>query len=99
MATGINEITIANWTEVYARMALIEKVNGPYRRIVPEKDSDGKLIPLYITPAEVKRWVGIHTNASPKTRNQFLNWFKYDLNDLVKYAQASVNKVEEVKDA
>ena len=99
MATGINEITMANWTEVYARMALIEKVNGPYRKIVPEKDSDSELIPVYITPAEVRRWIGMHTNASPKTRNQFLNWFKYDLNDLVKHAEACMKEAEEVKDA
>lgn len=100
MATGINEITIANWPEVYARMCMIEKVNGPYRQIVPGKDTvSGDPIPVYITPAEVKRWIGMHTNASPKTRIQFMRWFKYSLDDMVKYAQACVEHDEEVKNA
>lgn len=63
MAIGMNEITEANARDFYARLSMWEKVVGAYRNM------DGK--PLFFTPEDVLRGVGLHTNASRMTKAQF----------------------------
>ena len=64
---GLDEITNKNWEEFYKRINFVEKVTGCYYY------KDGK--PLYITQDEIKRLIGMHTNATKKTKTQFLNQF------------------------
>ena len=67
MSVGINRITQKNWEQFYKRINLLEKVFGCYHYINAE--------PNYITEEDVKRLIGLHTNAAPKTKNQFLKQF------------------------
>jgi hypothetical protein len=83
MTTGIPEITKENWPEVYARLHLTEISNGAFRTMV----QDEKQVDVLLTPKDVKRWVGLSTNASPKTRVQFIKRFNYDLDNFVKVAK------------
>lgn len=63
MAVGINHITLDNARDFYARVSFWEKIAGAYRF-----DPNG---PVYLTPEDVLRFVGLRTNASPKTKAQF----------------------------
>lgn len=72
ISTGIGTITEKNWTEVYARVKFLER--------------DGALMnrggePVYFTTADVRRRIGLKTNASFKdeTRAAFLKKFGTDL--------------------
>lgn len=71
MLVGINEITEKNYEKFYNRIHLIESIEGPYFY----KDSE----PSYITLEDIKRLIGLHTNASNKTKLQFLKNFSRDL--------------------
>lgn len=65
IATGIGEITKDNADEVYARVALVERLHGAYLI------RDGK--ERYITPEEVHAHIGLVTNVFPtETRAKFL---------------------------
>lgn len=64
MIVGMNEITEQNYEQFYKRINLAERVGGCY------VFTDGK--PSYITLEEVKRMIGLHTNASRLTAMQFL---------------------------
>ena len=68
MIVGINNITEATWQEFYARCVVLEKLNGSYMR---RKKKSG-LEDRPITPEDVKRWIGMRTNASTMTRAQFM---------------------------
>lgn len=59
LAIGMGEITDENAQEFYTRLSLIEKVTGASR-------FDGESKPLYFTPDDVKRFVGLTTNVFPK---------------------------------
>lgn len=63
MAVGMREITEKNHIEFHARVQLIEKLHGS---LLHEEGKD-RLIKL----EEVKRFIGLSTNASTLTRNQF----------------------------
>lgn len=65
LSTGIGDITEENADEVYARIALVEKLHGA------NLIRDGK--PRYITPEEVRAHIGLTTNVFPvETRAKFL---------------------------
>jgi hypothetical protein len=73
MFTGISTITEANYKEFYARLNLVQRLNGPYT------NKGGK--PYYITVDDVQRRIGLTTNAGSMTRAQFIkmkvgNYFK-----------------------
>lgn len=74
MALGINEITKQNWKTFYSRLHLWEKVNGTYLT----KNS----LPIYITAEEVKKHIGLSTNASSVTTLRFLKSFARKLEDI-----------------
>lgn len=67
LATGLGK----NWSldeafapEFYARIKLLEKLNGPLLR----KDGES----YFITPEDVRRRIGLGTNVSPVTRAAFI---------------------------
>ncbi len=64
MFAGIGEITEANAGEFYARVHLIEKLSGAF--LYRDKE------PMYITPADVRRRIGLKTNVSTITRPAFI---------------------------
>lgn len=59
MAIGMGEITAENAQEFYTRLSLLEKITGASRF-----DGDGN--PLFFTPEDVKRFIGLRTNVFPK---------------------------------
>ena len=68
MIVGMNKITEQNWEEFYARCVVLEKLNGAYMR----RSMKSGLKDRPITVEDVKRWIGMQTNASTMTRAQFL---------------------------
>lgn len=65
MAVGMYEITEANARDFYARVSFWEKVNGAQRY------DDGT--PVYLTPEDILRFIGLRTNASPMTEAKYRN--------------------------
>ncbi len=65
MICGYDEITLKNVDKVIARVMAYQAVTGGYLR--------SKGTPIYIMPADVRRFVGLQTNASTLTDAQ---WFK-----------------------
>jgi hypothetical protein len=65
MPIGINEITKQNFEEFYRRLHLIETTRGTFLM------QPGGRQPYYITLAEVKRRIGLYTNAAPITKKNF----------------------------
>lgn len=65
MHIGINSITEKNWQEFYNRINAWEKLLGPSLRLYDSKEL------RYITPLEVYMHIGLYTNASSLTRNEF----------------------------
>lgn len=85
LSTGINEITVDNADEFFARVNMLERVNGP--QLIRAQGADGmrpKGSEAFITPEEVYAHIGLYSNASPKTRQQFLKTFALDLDDAKK---------------
>lgn len=67
MGVGINHITEDNAREFYERVSFIEKVNGASRH----GWEDGEHVPVYFTPDEIRRFIGLRTNASVLTKAKF----------------------------
>ena len=98
ITSGIPEITKENWHEVYARLHLTEISCGAFRTMV----QDEGLVDVLLTPEDVRSWIGLSTNATPKTRPQFIKRFNYDLDNFVKVAKEIDKEVThdvETKDA
>jgi hypothetical protein len=69
ISVGLHEITDKNADEFYARLHLIEQMDGAYLRRTSEDGFES----VFLTPQDVNRHIGLHTNAFPsKTRNQWL---------------------------
>ena len=65
------EITEENAPEFYARIKMMEKLDGT---LLNGKDTEtGEIKPVPITPANVKRIIGLKVNVAPMTR---LQWVK-----------------------
>lgn len=73
LSVGLNEITEDNVANFYARVALIEKIDGPSLR--------GKDGPYSITPEDVKSHIGLWTNATSYTD---AGWFEHALETRLK---------------
>lgn len=68
MICGFNRIDDKNHAKVALRIAAYQVVTGAYLgRIVM-----GKRSPIYITPQDVKRFIGMTTNASTMTDAQWM---------------------------
>jgi len=68
MIIGIREITEKNWEQFYNRTNFYEKNTDNHLWM----KSRNKLVPLYITKEQVHRMIGLSTNASTLTKNQFI---------------------------
>jgi|TARA_R100000482_G_scaffold102283_2_gene45307 hypothetical protein len=62
---GLGEITEKNWKEFYIRSYIVENIHGVWRY-----DEDLNEIP--IQPQEVKDHIGLATNASNYTKEEFM---------------------------
>ena len=66
MSIGMNSITEKNWEDFYTRMKLL----GVDRNLL-RRDEDGNYT-IPISAQDVRDHIGLHTNASSKTKTQFL---------------------------
>lgn len=72
VGVGLGGITEKNWTEFYARLKLLERLDGPFLNRGEEK--------VEFTPEMVKRRVGLKANVTDETRAKWLGRLKNDLN-------------------
>lgn len=70
---GIPNITEATAQEFYERIQVFQD-NGDAFLIV--EDEDKVCRPYLITLQDVRRYIGLTTNAAPMSREQFLNHYK-----------------------
>ena len=68
-AVGINHITEKNADEFFKRTKMVERVSGAYRMKCGEGN---KIEGVFMTREEVSDLIGLRTNASSKTKTQFL---------------------------
>ena len=69
MICGFNQITAKNYEKVYHRIAAYQQVRGSYLRRYNEAN---ELVDVYITYADVQRFIGMDTNASTMTDAQWI---------------------------
>ena len=62
------EITEENWEVMFERLHIVERVFGAYRFTFTENQTRK---PLYITPDDVKSFIGLRTNAGNKSAAEF----------------------------
>lgn len=70
LAVGIQEITAKNVDQFAHRAIAWQMVTG---QVLNEYKPDGKYHPAFLNRAHVERFIGLKTNASPKTVTQFRN--------------------------
>ncbi len=63
MSVGMGDITEKNWKDFYERLYFLQLLDGPE---ITGTDSEGEIVQRSITPEEVHRHVGLHTNVWPK---------------------------------
>ncbi len=68
---GLSQITEKNYEKFFNRLRLVETIGGSF---FYEKKR-GKLKPRHIKLEEIKKMVGLKTNASELTRTKFLQRF------------------------
>jgi hypothetical protein len=71
MAIGMYTITDANAGEFYARIKMLEGVNG--HLVVGPENEDGSSRYYFYSPDDIQRRIGLRTNASSLTKTKFLN--------------------------
>ncbi len=74
MSIGISEISEKNWEQFYDRVNMWEKIKG-----TTYLDSETRK-PLYITKEDVKSMIGLKTNVSDFSKNEFLKRLSYGFN-------------------
>ena len=62
------EITENNWEVMFERLHIVERVFGAYRF---KHGEDNTRRPIYVTPDDVKSFIGMRTNAGNKTAAEF----------------------------
>jgi hypothetical protein len=67
MTIGMREITDKNWEQFYNRVKIWELING----VSFYKRNTKKLVPLYTKQEDVKRMIGLKTNASSMNASKF----------------------------
>lgn len=68
MAVGFTAITKTNYEEFYKRLHFKERLTGSY---LNRREND-KTVERYITEDEVKRFIGLSTNAGNFSRSEFV---------------------------
>ena len=66
MNIGIGEINKRNWKDFYLRL----RISGAHKAVM-KRDEDGEFT-IPISPEDIYRHIGLHTNASKLSRTQFL---------------------------
>ena len=69
MILGIRSITEKNYMQFYSRMRFLEQVHGPFRW---QDDDKGCSVRVYTQEHDIKRMIGLKTNASTKTKAKFV---------------------------
>lgn len=69
LAIDIGEITEGNWEEYFQRTYVWERIAGAGMC----RWEDEEKIPVYLTPADIKKWIGLHTNVFPKSTDANFN--------------------------
>ena len=70
---GIRYISESNWQKFYNRVYLLERVDGAgYYSTLELLDGSKTMKEIFITENDVKRMIGLRTNASELTKTQFL---------------------------
>ncbi len=90
MSVGLGAITAANAGEFYARLNLLEKLDGN-RLIRAEVDGERPSeAASRITPDEVRQHIGLSCNVSDETRAAWLKRLGHDLDTAARrYADAA----------
>ncbi len=81
--TGISDITEKSVMEFYARVHAIELLDQSSRQVVTPKG----LEPLYTSVDDIRRWIGLHTNASLMNRTQFMKTISNRLDHFIQDAR------------
>ena len=69
MSVGIRNITEENYSVFFNRLRILETVHGAFLYKRTKRGPVASLIEL----EDVKRMIGLRTNASEKTRSKFLS--------------------------
>lgn len=86
IGVGIGRITERNASEFFARYRLTERISGPFL-------IDGEGNSRTVTPQEVYAHIGLTTNVSDETRQQFLKrYVGLDLDNWKRYAEREAEK-------
>lgn len=72
MAVKLGSITKANADDFYARLKIIEKLDGPFMW----KMEDGKKVDRYFTPEDVQAHIGLACNVTNESFTKFLGIFR-----------------------
>lgn len=67
---GVREITESNVGEVWARLDMLQRIQGAFLNRYSEEAE--KIEDVWFTAEDVIRHIGLSTNAAELTRNQFL---------------------------
>ena len=75
MGIGIGEITVTNYGDVYARIKVLEKLDGAYinQSVENSMTNEQTLTPVYFSPLDIARRIGLATNVSDE---KYSVWFK-----------------------
>jgi len=76
MIVGVSRITEENYEKFFNRLRLVETIGGSFFF----ETKRGKHHPRYIKKEEIKKMIGLKTNASELTRTKFLK--RFDKNQL-----------------
>jgi hypothetical protein len=80
MHVGIRDITEQNWKQFYNRLYMLEKIKGAgCYSLLKLLDGTEKMQPIYTTVDDVKRMIGLHTNASTISKKEFLESLCWNL--------------------
>ena len=84
IGTALGQITEKNAGEFYARVKLLERVDGPYLH-----GPDG---PYLITPEDIRAHIGLVCNVVDETRTKWLGRLKRDMDFRVHEFDAAARK-------
>ena len=94
MSTGLNEITEENLPEFYARLHVWETIVGPLTWGTNEET--GKEEERFIEVEDLRKRIGLHTNASRETRAEWKkklsSYFDRQLDECKRAAERSLAK-------
>lgn len=91
MAVHMGSITETNADEFYARLKLIEQLDGPFMW----KTEDGKKVDVYFTPEDVQAHIGLACNVITESFSKFLGVVREDHKQRRKEYHRAMKKAQE----